>query len=116
MAAGRGQSRSGAGDFWLNGAGEHHADRVEEDELGMIPDGLGDRVPWRVGDKVRELFDSFAHPELLESLQGRCDSLGQWHLGLQNVFRMRSYAMSYEAGHVIADVRGGSGAVRRPVT
>src|SRR5262249_58150488 len=65
MAAGRGQSRPGAGDFWLNGAGGPHGDRVEEDALGMIPDGGGDRVPRRVGDKVRELFDSFAHPELL---------------------------------------------------
>src|SRR5215468_3421789 len=65
MAAGRGQSRPGAGHFWLHGPGEHHADRVEEDELGMMSDGLGDRVPRRVGDEVRELFDSFAHPELL---------------------------------------------------
>src|SRR5262247_4815663 len=65
MAAGRGQSRPGAGYFWLNGAGEHHADRVEEDELGMMSDSLGHRVPRRVGDEARELFDSFAHPELL---------------------------------------------------
>src|SRR5215471_15330896 len=70
MAAGRGQSRPGAGYFWLNGASEHHADRVEEDELGMTSDGLGDRVPRRVGDEVRELFDSFTHPDLLDSLSG----------------------------------------------
>ena len=60
MAAGRGQSRTHASDFGLDRAGENHAERVEQDELGMLPDGRGDRVPRRVGDEVRE--SSMASP------------------------------------------------------
>ncbi len=57
MAAGRGQSRTHASDFGLDRAGENHADRVQQDELGMLAVSLGDRFPRRAGDEVRELFD-----------------------------------------------------------
>ena len=64
MAAGRGQSRADASDFGLDRARKNHTDRVEKDELGMLADGRGDRLPRCTGDEVREFFDGLAHRDL----------------------------------------------------
>ena len=64
MTTGRGQSRTHRGNFGLHRAGENHAERVQQDELGRLAHGLGDRVPRRVGDDVRELFDGVARRSL----------------------------------------------------
>src|SRR5437660_12818686 len=92
MAAGRGQSRTDASDFGLDRAGKNHTDRVEQYELGVLADGLGDRFPRRTGDEVGEL------PALL---QGWRDSGGQWHL--RDVQRHRHQAVVADGTDEIDD-------------
>ena len=62
---GRGQSRPHAGHLGLHRARQHHAQRVQQHELGVLPDSLGDRLPRRAGHEVRQLLDCLAHRDLL---------------------------------------------------
>ena len=43
------------------GAGQGHADRVQQDELGAAVHRLGHVVPAGARDELRELLDLFAH-------------------------------------------------------
>ena len=60
-AAGCDQARTDTRDLGLRGAGEHHAERVQEHELGVLTNSGGDGVPRRRGYEMRELLDLFAH-------------------------------------------------------
>ena len=53
--------------FGPRGAGQRHADRVQQDELGAAVYRLRHVVPARARDELRELLDLFAHVQALFS-------------------------------------------------
>ncbi len=64
LTTGGGQARPRAGHLGLHRASENHAQRVEQHELGVLPNRRGDRLPRRACDEVRQLLDCLAHHAL----------------------------------------------------
>ena len=61
---GCGQARPRAGHLGLHRAGEDHAQRVQEHELGVSLNRSGDGLPRGASHEVRQLLDCFAHHDL----------------------------------------------------
>ena len=64
LAAGGGQPRPHAGHLGLDRARQDHAQRVQQHELGVRANGLGDRLPRRAGHEVRQCLDCLPHRDL----------------------------------------------------
>ena len=58
---GRGQSRSHVGHLGLHRTGQDHAHCVQQHELGVLPQSLGDGLPRRAGREVGQLLDCLTH-------------------------------------------------------
>ena len=71
---GRGQSRPHAGHLSLHRTSQDHAHRVEQHELGVLPNSLRDRLPRRAGNEVRQFLYCPTHHGLHSRRAAPCPS------------------------------------------
>ena len=69
-ASGFGQTRSRARDLGLQRAGQNHAERVEQHQLGVLTDRVRNRFPGCRCGEPRQLLDLFAHRALRRPSKG----------------------------------------------
>src|SRR5947207_3417825 len=58
-------------------AGEDHTERVEQDQLGVIPHGLGNVLAPRLRNKPRQFFNLLAQENALSFREANC-MRGAW--------------------------------------